>query len=210
MKPIFRSLVTAVVVAGAVAGCSDSASSPSPLSPHAASPVFTKIKATDSTLTLTNQAYSDTALVLKRLVALPVDYVQSAIIGPSGGEIKINEAGGKIAIPAGALSAPTLITMTAHAGLNVAYDFEPHGLVFAQPVKIQQTLAGTWAQAYPVLVNGMHGAYAPAGLDSAWVDPGHYFAKVTENQIGYAESNGAVMKFYIGHFSGYIFACGRE
>jgi hypothetical protein len=210
MKPIFRSLVIAAVAAGAAAGCSDSGSAPSPLSPHGMAPVFAKIKATDSTLALTNTSYSDTALVLKRLVALPADISQSAIIGPAGGEIKITETGGKIEIPAGALSAPTLITMKAAAGLNVAYDFAPHGLVFAKPVKIQQSLAGTWAEAYPQLVNGMHGAYTPVGLDSAWVDPGHYFAKITENEIGYAESNGSQMKFYIGHFSGYLFSCGRE
>ena len=208
MKPIFRTLV--IVAAGAVAGCSDSASSPSPLSPHATSPVFTKIKATDSTLVLTNTSYSDTALVLKRLVALPADVSQSVTIGPSGGEIKINETGGKIEIPAGALSAPTLITMKASAGFNVAYDFEPHGLVFAKPVKIQQSLAGTWAQVYPQLVRGMHGSYTPVALDSAWVDPGHYFAKITENEIGYPEIGGSQMKFYIGHFSGYMFSCGRE
>ena len=210
MKPIIRSLVIAAVAAGAVAGCSDSSSSPSPLSPHAMSPVFAKIKATDSTMTLTNTAYGDTALVLKRLTPLSTGYVESAIIGPSGGEIKISEVGVKISIPAGALAAPTLITMKVSAGYNVAYDFEPHGLVFAQPVKIQQSLAGTWAEAYPKLLNGMHGSYAPAGLDSAWVDPGHFFAKITENEIGYPEVGGSQIKMFIGHFSGYLWSCGRE
>ena len=209
MSSPFRYL-TALLLAVGVASCGDSTKPGTLLAPVAATPTFARIRATDSTLTLTNTTYSDTSLVLKRLVPLAADISVSMVVGPSGGEIKINEAGGKIVFPAGALGAPTLITMTALAGPNVAYDFQPHGITFAQPVKIQQTVAGTWAAAYPVLINGLHGAYYDSSLDSAWIDPGKYFALAKETEIGYPESNGSQIKFYIGHFSGYMVSCGRE
>lgn len=210
MPSPFRSILAALVVASAAVACADSAAPTATpqLSPSSVHPLMARIKATDSTMALTNTSFSDTSLVLKRLVALPNDIVASAVIGPNGGEIKIDAAGAKIDFPAGALSAPTLITMTAYAGLNVAYDFQPHGITFAQPVKIQQTIAGTWAQTYPQLLGSMHGSYYGTTLDSAWVDPDHYFARVQENELGYMDANASQIKFYVGHFSGYMVSCG--
>lgn len=208
MKSPFRALRATLLVAGGALACTDTPTT-TRLAPRSADISFARIKATDSLMFLTDVAYSDTALVLRRLQPLAANISQSAIIGPAGGEIKITEAGAKISFPAGALAQPTLITMTAFAGYSVGYDFQPHGLTFAQPVKVQQTIAGTWAQAYPVLLKGLHGSYwGQASLDSAWIDKGKFFAKVQENQIGYFESNASQIKFYIGHFSGYMVSCG--
>jgi hypothetical protein len=208
MKFLFRSLPALMLVAGGMAACTD-APTTSRLSPHSADVSFARIKATDSLMMVTDVSYSDTSLVLKRLVPLASDLTASATIGPNGGSIVIQAAGGKIDIPAGALSEPTVITMTAIAGPNVAYEFQPHGLTFAAPVKLQQTIKGTWAEMYPALLKGMHGSYyGQASLDSAWVDPGKYFAKIDENEIGYVESNASQIKFYINHFSGYAVSCG--
>ena len=100
--------------------------------------------------------------------------------------------------------------MTAFKGFDVAYDIQPHGITFNAPVKIQQTIAGTWAQQYPQLLKGIHGSYFAGSLDSAWVDPGHYFARIAENELAYPDVNASQVKFYIGHFSGYMMSCGRE
>jgi hypothetical protein len=206
-----RSLFVLGVVAVGLAACVDSATNPATkLSPSARGPEMIRIKATDSLMRVTDVTFSDTALVLKRLTPLDSDISVSALIGPEGGSIKINEAGGKIDIPAGALSAPTTITMTALAGANVAYEFQPHGITFAQPVKLQQDLRTTWASVYPQLLGLAHGAYYDNSLDSDYVDPGKLFVRVKEHQLGYVESNATQLKFYLGHFSGYLVACGRN
>src|SRR5689334_14824217 len=150
MRLHHRSLIAAGVVAIGIVACVDSSTSPATrFSPSARSPEFARIKATDSLMNVTDIVYSDTGLVLKRLTPLTSDISASAVIGPKGGSIKLDGAGAKIDIPAGALSEATTITMTALAGANVAYEFQPHGITFAQPVKVQQDLRVTWASVYP-------------------------------------------------------------
>ena len=210
MRLHLRSLIAVGAVAIGIVACVDTSTAPATkFSPSARLPEFVRIKATDSLMNVTEITYSDTGLVLKRLAPLSADISVSAVIGPQGGSIKINEAGGKIDIPAGALSAPMTITMTALAGPNVAYEFQPHGTVFAQPVKVQQDLRYTWASTYPALLTSAHGAYYDQSLDSSFVDPGKLLMKVKEHEIGYVESNTSQLKFYIGHFSGYVVLCGR-
>jgi hypothetical protein len=208
MKFSFRTLLAMSLVAAGLLACAESPTT-ARFSPRAAAPTLARIKATDSLMFVTEVSYSDTALVLKRMKPLETNLSASAVIGPKGGSIKIDAAGGKIDIPAGALAAETMITMTALAGTNVAYEFQPHGLTFAVPVKVQQTIAGTWAAEYPKLLAGMHGSYFDqTSLETAFVDPGKYFAHVKEHQIGYLEANASQIKFYIGHFSGYLVSCG--
>ena len=208
MKFSFRTLLAMSLVAAGVLACSDTPTT-ARFSPQAANPTFARIKATDSLMMITETSFSDTSLVLKRFKPLDSAITVSAVIGKAGGSIKIDKAGGKIDIPAGALDTNTTITMTALAGANVAYEFQPHGLTFKQPVKVQQTIAGTWAAEYPSLLKGMHGSYYDqAALDSTFIDAGKYFALVKEHQIGYFEANASQIKFYIGHFSGYLVSCG--
>ena len=210
MRLHHRSLLALTVAGVGIAACVDSATSPATrFSPSARGPELIRIKATDSLMRVTDITYSDTGLVLKRLTPLDSDISVSAVIGPDGGSIKITQAGGKIDIPAGALSAPTTITMTALAGPNVAYEFQPHGLTFAQPVKVQQDLRTTWASVYPQLLGIAHGAYYDQSLDSSFVDPGKLLVQVKEHEIGYLETNATQLKFYVGHFSGYVLLCGR-
>jgi hypothetical protein len=106
------------------------------------------------------------------------------------------------------LSAPTLITMTAKAGWNVAYEFEPHGLQFSAPVKIQQDLKSTFAYK---LKDGrsLQGAYF-SDLDHSFVDPWKLFASVRDVRAAQAdrEHNPRIAKFYIFHFSGYLMSSG--
>jgi len=211
MRLRHRSLLAAAVTSVALVACVDTTTSPaSKLSPTSRLPEFARIKATDSLMRVTDIVFSDTALVLKRLAPLDSDISVSAVIGPNGGSIKINQAGGKIDIPAGALSDTVTITMTALAGPNVAYEFQPHGITFAQPVKIQQDLKFTLASVYPQLLDLAHGAYYDRALDSTFVDAGKTLMQVKEHELGYPDINASQIKFYVGHFSGYVVLCGRK
>ncbi len=71
---------------------------------------------------------------LLKCSALP--YASStALIGPNGGSISAGPH--TLVIPAGALSAPTTITMTAPTGLGVnAVKFQPEGLQFKTPASL--------------------------------------------------------------------------
>lgn len=211
MRLRHRSLLAVGVAAIALVACVDTTTSPATrLSPNAHGAEFIRIKATDSLMRVTEITYSDTGLVLKRLSPLDSDISVSAVIGSKGGSIKINEAGGKIEIPAGALSDTVTITMTALKGPNVAYEFQPHGITFAQPVKIQQDLKFTWASVYPQLLDLAHGAYYDRALDSTFVDAGKTLMQVKEHELGYPDINASQIKFYVGHFSGYVVLCGRK
>ena len=208
MKFSFRTLLAMSLVAAGALACSD-APTTARFTPQATRPTLARIKATDSLMLVTETSFSDTSLVLKRFKPLEASISVTAVIGKAGGSIKIDAAGGKIDIPAGALDTNTTITMTALAGPNVAYEFQPHGLTFKVPVKVQQTIAGTWAAEYPSLIKGMHGSYYDdAVLDSTFIDKDKYFALVNEHQMGYFEANASQIKFYIGHFSGYLVSCG--
>lgn len=208
MRSALRPLVALSLVLAGVYACVDSTKPAVLLSPTV--PSFARIKATDSLLQVTDITYGDTALILRRVTPLAQNLSASAVIGPLGGSIKIDSAGVKIDIPAGALSGSTTITMTALAGPNVAYEFQPHGLVFAQPVKVQQDLRVTWAGTNPALLNTAHGGYYDNSLDSSLVDPLNALILLKEHELGYLDANKTQLKFYIGHFSGYVVTSGRS
>ena len=151
----------------------------------------------------------DTVLVLKRPFYLPYDVSVSADIGTQGGEINIKEAGGKIDFPPGALRERTHITMTAKAGWNVAYEFEPHGISFDKPVKVQQDLKYTLADGGKNAKNLTAGYYSK-DLNGSFLDPWKFFARVSELRHVDVDhpANPRVAKFYVYHFSGYLMSSG--
>ncbi len=71
------------------------------------------------------------------------EFNASAVIGSAGGTLSIPDADFTMTIPKGALTAPTLISVTALDGLHVAYDMQPHGLRFQRPVTVVQELRNT-------------------------------------------------------------------
>ena len=151
----------------------------------------------------------DTVLVLKRPFYLPNDVSVSADIGPQGGEINVSATGGKIDFPAGALREQTHITMTAKAGWNVAYEFEPHGITFDKPVKVQQDLKLTLIYRTQEAKNLTAGYYS-RDLNGSFLDPWKFFARVSElRHVDLDQkANPRVAKFYIYHFSGYLMSSG--
>jgi hypothetical protein len=206
-----RSPLFIVLAAGAAWSCATPERALKPISSEGApTPTFSRINATDSLLMWTNILFSDTAIVLQRTTALAADAIGSATIGPKGGEIALAEAGLKVVIPSGALTKSTLITMTALKGTHVAYDFQPHGLIFLQPVKVQQDIRGTGATGIAALLNGMHGVYFEK-LDLSSVNANQELPDGKETQLGYFESKDRTsIKFFIGHFSGYLVSCGGK
>lgn len=156
----------------------------------------------------TPTASIDTVLLLKRTAPLEADISVTAVIGADGGEIRIREAGGKIDIPAGALKEPVTITMTAKAGWDVAYEFQPHGLVFDLPVKLRQDLRGTFAYEYPSLIPTLQGSYYDTSLSEMYCGSWNLFGRVRENMPASYDQVVKQLKFDIRHFSGYLLSSG--
>jgi hypothetical protein len=151
----------------------------------------------------------DTVITLQRAVYLPEDVSESAVIDPDGGEIGIAASGATIVFPPGALSKRTRITMTAKAGWNVAYEFSPHGIEFAQPVVVQQDLSYTLAYRMKDAATVQAG-YFRKSLDSIFLDSRKSVARVSELRNVELDPalNPRVAKFFIYHFSGYILSSG--
>lgn len=158
---------------------------------------------------------ADTVYPLKRLKELQYDLTASAVIGPEGGAIKIFEAGGKIEIPRGALTEPTLITMTALKGWNVAYEFQPHGLVFLPTdagVKITQDLKPTYAARDDRWIANAEAGYFESA-DTSFIGQYRLFAYASELRPAEVEElkrNARTIRFWVTHFSGYLVSSGRK
>jgi hypothetical protein len=79
---------------------------------------------------------------VKRQATLAEDESWSFDVGPSGTTVRYPSAGLTITVPPGAVDAPTHITVIALRGAALAYRFEPHGIQFAQPLELRQSLHG--------------------------------------------------------------------
>ena len=88
----------------------------------------------------------------------------SALVGPEGGTLALNGSDFTMYIPAGALSSPTMITVTSLSGSHVAYDMQPHGLQFLKPVTAVQDLGNT-AFYHTSAGNAVRSAYLPPQND---------------------------------------------
>jgi hypothetical protein len=108
-----------------------------------------------------------------------------------------------IRVPSGAVSAPTLITVTALKGSAVAYSFAPHGLQFDRQVTLTQKLQGTSVGSQ--LLPSLTGAYFLNEDDL--LDNG--LAIVSELLSGLLNPLTKTFSFPIEHFSGYLVASGR-
>jgi hypothetical protein len=137
------------------------------------------------------------ASVVQRTVPLRQDYSADATIGAAGGTIRIPEAGFAITFPAGAVSAPVRVRATAVAGTNVAYRFEPHGLVFQREPVIAQDLSLTGVLSQLLSAQLAGGYFA----DDSQLGAGTVL--VNEERPATLELLRLRMTFTIRHFSGY-------
>ena len=145
--------------------------------------------------------------VVTRDSALATSLSASSTIGILGGQISLPGAGLTVLIPAFALSTPTTITVTAVAGSQVAYEFEPHGLQFSVPLVVTQVLEGTSAKQHGVFPGVLFGGYFAdlAALDplggTAWVN--EILGVSIDRVLGTAT-------FSVTHFSGYLLGTGES
>ena len=109
-----------------------------------------------------------------------------------------------ITVPAGAVSGPTHITVFALRGAPLAYRFEPHGLQFAQPIQLTQSLRGLLlgggSQPIPRLFGGY---FADDSLTTDAVTGNARVIEILPVQIDVRAHN-AILS--VRHFSGYTVA----
>ena len=142
-----------------------------------------------------------TVTVLQRGVPLLQDVSASATIGPEGGTITIPSTGFRLDVPKNAVLTPTTITVTAVAGANVAYEFEPAGTVFNKRLIASQDLSLTTI--LPAITGtNFVGAYFRSRDEL--LSPGS--ALVHELEPTTVDLSTLTVRFTIGHFSGYIVA----
>jgi len=140
----------------------------------------------------------------QRDATLESDIVWSFDAGPEGAVSRNGATGLAISIPRGALVAPTRITVTALAGSAIAYRFEPHGLQFALPVELSQSLHGLKLNREPLGFARLLGGYF-AG-DALPTDSATGAARVVELLPITVDTRARRVKLSIRHFSGYTVA----
>lgn len=147
----------------------------------------------------------DTLAVLQRLQPLPSGVTTTQIVGSGGGIVRLPAAGLTVTIPAGALTLPTPITVTAVAGRGVAYEFGPHGIQFAKPVTLAQDLSGTTVGSATLLQHvTLEGGYYKSSTDLLSGLLGVLRAVVSELLPTTVDASSLIVRFNIKHFSGYI------
>ena len=140
---------------------------------------------------------------VQRTAALPAAITVTQTIGVAGGTLSIPAAGVTVMVPQGAVSAPTVMTMTARAGTLIAYDFAPHGIIFAKPLVFTQKLNGTNVSVLDTSLLQL-GYYAdPSQLTNAG-------GLVSELIGGSVNLLSWTFTSSIPHFSGYVMAGGRS
>ena len=188
--------VLAVATVALLAACSSEPTS-APLSP-AAAPSADLLSGSTATVNKTLTLVAG----VQRNTPLATSISVSTTIGSAGGTLSIPEAGVTVTVPSGALSSATVVTMTARAGSLVAYDFAPHGITFAKPLVLTQSLAGTNATV-------LNGSFLQLGY---YADPSQLTATgglVSELIGGSVNLLTWTFTSSIRHFSGYMVGCGR-
>jgi hypothetical protein len=145
-------------------------------------------------------------VVVARSSPTPSGPAVVARVTPEGGTIVLSGAGLRITFPAGAVAEPVDVTVKIASTSRVAYEFEPHGLVFARAVIVEQALAGTSAAADALLRRNLVATYVAGRFDDR-VD-----GIVVADELLPVRLDGErmVASFSIAHFSGYQLASGRH
>jgi len=141
-----------------------------------------------------------TVKALQRTTPLAAPITRSAYIGILGGTISIPQAGLTIVVPPLSLLSTKLVSVTALAGSNVAYSFQPHGTQFLVPVIATQSLTNTQARTGGLIsVGSLFAGYFPNDNNIFSV------TEILNLNINLLNQT-AIMT--LSHFSGYIIATG--
>jgi hypothetical protein len=154
------------------------------------------------------ESHSSQGDVLKRAGRIAEGLARSATIGPDGGFLVLREAGLLVVVPRGALSETTVITATALDGKSIVYDFQPHGLTFATPIFVVQTVSNT-ELAHKKKRPDVWGAYLDHGTDDLLADGSGLFAEIFPAYYS-GTGNTALLIFTTTHFSGYAMGSGMR
>jgi hypothetical protein len=127
-------------------------------------------------------------------------------IGAKGGTIELRGAGLRMEIPKGALPLTRSqryidITVTAVSGSGLAYEFEPHGLVFRKPIRIVQDLRDSDLEDDEGLAESARGVYFEGTLSGDE-------AEAVEERPTEVDVRHKTLSFSVEHFSGYLVAVG--
>jgi hypothetical protein len=182
----FIGLATAIVFA---AGCGENAGTTSPTSPSA--------KAAARSLL----SEPTTVQVVTRNTPLSQPIASSAVIGAFGGSLSVPGTGLRVVVPPFAVMSPTRFTVTAVAGNEVAYEFEPHGIRFLTPLVVTQDLSGTNANSgllHPV-VAGYFADISDLNLDAGTA----LVSELLNTSLNLLNHSAT---FAVFHFSGYLIA----
>ena len=188
-----RTLTVAVVGGLLINGCG---SHDNPVAPEAA--LSASPAASASLLGLS----TTTVTALQRTTPLAKPITTSAYIGALGGKLTIPGAGLTVVVPPLALTSTKLITVTALAGSNVAYDFGPSGTKFLVPLVVTQDLRNTQAKS--------GGLINPLSLFVGYFPDDKNILSVTELLNLNVNLLSQTAVFTVTHFSGYIVASGRD
>ena len=145
---------------------------------------------------------------IKRFTQRSIDESWSFDVGPSGTTVQNVSSGLTITVPPGAVSTTTHITVTALKGTAVAYRFEPHGLQFAAPLQLTQSLHNIRLDRPSLGVPPLFGGYF-AG-DSLAVDAATGDARVIEILPVLIDVKARAVVLQIHHFSGYTVASAEK
>lgn len=140
---------------------------------------------------------------LQRSRALDRDLRWSFIVGPRGGTAHDRATGLTMTFAHGAVPAPVRITVIALAGSDIAYRFEPHGLRFAAPVMLRQSLHDARPWSADTARFPLAGAYFTGDRPQTDAATGGILA--SEILPATVERSG-IVRFRIYHFSGYTVA----
>jgi hypothetical protein len=193
LRSLGLAVITSAITAIAISGCAADATSPVAPAAPAAAP-------SRSLLGILGRPTTVTPLL--RTTPLAADVSASTVVGALGGNISIPSAGLNLVIPPLAIAPGTRITVTAKAGSNVAYEFQPHGVRFGVPLIATQSLRGTQAQS--------GGLINPLSLFAGYFPDASNQTSISEILNLNVNVLNQTSIFTIWHFSGYIIATGRS
>ena len=190
-----RSLTTFAIAAAAmfVAACSDTPSAPQ------SQPSIAPADTSNALLGLLWSRQTTTITPLLRSTPLANDIVVTKTIGVLGGTIVLPEAGLTLVVPPLAVGKATNFKITARKGAYLAYDMEPHGTKFLVPLVATQNISQTNAR-------GLLNLSLSLGY---YTDPSK-ITTVSELFSVQLDLLKLTAVSTIPHFSGYIWASGRE
>jgi hypothetical protein len=154
-------------------------------------------------LEVVNPPQKASALTKKTELSAPITV--SAEIGRKGGWLQIPQVGFALYVPERVLKKNVRFSVTALPGKVVAFEFEPHGMQFPDPLYIVQSLDSVDVSGKDI--SKFEVAYF---ANSSQVNQADQTAIINEFLPIFFEADHKVFYAPIKHFSGYLISTGRQ